>query len=227
MKQSTIFEVYEDSRRKRYTLNLSPGKKVYDEALVKENGREYREWNPRRSKLCAAIQKGCQNIFMRKGHVVLYLGSSTGTTVSHVSDIVGKEGLVFAVDFAPRVMRELVFLAEERNNIAPILADANRPDLFSPRVCAPDILYQDIAQRNQVDIFLKNIKAFLKDDGYALLAVKARSIDVTKRPRDIFTEVHKILEQSLTIVDVRTLEPLEMDHAFFICKQKKKAQVTY
>ncbi len=223
MKPSKIFEVYEDSKRKLYTLNLAPGKKVYQENLVRENGKEFREWNPRRSKLCAAIQKGCQNIFIRQGHSVLYLGSSTGTTVSHVSDIVGKDGIIFAVDFAPRVMRELVFLSEERKNIAPILADANRPDFIAPRVCAVDILYQDIAQRNQVDIFLKNIKSFLKEDGYALLALKARSIDVTKRPRDIFTEVHRVLEQSLTIVDVRTLEPFEMDHAFFICKQKKKS----
>src|SRR3989338_10931260 len=107
--KSKIFEVYEDkARQKLYTANLTPGKKVYDEQLVKQDNIEYREWDPYNSKLAAAIVNGCLNIFLRKGDAVLYLGSSTGTTASHVSDIVGNDGFVYAVDVAPRVMRDLV-----------------------------------------------------------------------------------------------------------------------
>jgi len=221
MKKSKIFEVYEDYKKRIYTVNLTPGKKVYDERLVKEKGMEFREWNARRSKLAAAILKGCQNIFMRKGDVVLYLGCSYGTTPSHVSDIVGKEGFVFALDFAPRVMRDMVFVCEDRKNMAPILGDANKPQSYADKVCMVDIVYQDIAQRNQVDIFLKNFNLFLKKDGYGLLAVKARSVDVTKKPKEIFAEVKQRLEKEVTIVDYRTLEPYELDHCMFICKKKE------
>lgn len=220
MKPSKIFEVYEDSRDRLYTVNLTPGKKVYDERLVSDKGVEYREWNPRRSKLAAAILKGSSNIFIRKGDVVLYLGCSYGTTPSHVSDIVGKEGFVFALDFAPRVMRDMVFVAEDRKNIAPILGDANRPDSYMGRVSSVDVVYQDIAQKNQVDIFLKNVNLFLKKGGYCLLAVKARSVDVTKKPKEIFAAVKQRLEKELTIIDYRDLEPYEMDHCMFVCKKK-------
>ncbi len=50
---------------------------------------EYRVWNPFRSKLAAAILGGVDQIYMPPGSKVLYLGAASGTTVSHVSDIVG------------------------------------------------------------------------------------------------------------------------------------------
>ncbi len=220
IKKSEIFEVYEDEKKRVYTINLTPGKRVYDEKLVKEKRVEYREWNCRKSKLAAAILKGSPNIFIRKNDVVLYLGCSTGTTVSHVSDIVGRDGFIFGVDFAPRVMREMVFVAEDRKNIAPILGDANRPESYVDRVCMVDVVYQDIAQRNQVDIFLKNVKMFLKKEGYCLLVVKARSVDVTKKPKVIFSEVKQRLEKELIIIDYRTLEPYQLDHCMFVCKKR-------
>ena len=220
MKQSNIFEVYEDSRGRIYTINLTPGKQVYGERLVKDGGVEYRDWDPRKSKLAATILRGSPNVGIRKGDVVLYLGAASGTTVSHVSDIVAKEGFVFALDFAPRVVRDLVFVAEERSNIAPLLADANKPETFTGKVSQADIVYQDIAQRNQLDIFLKNVNLFLKNGGYALLAVKARSIDVTKKPKAIFSEIKQRLEKEITIIDYRTLEPYEVDHCMFVCKKK-------
>jgi len=219
MKPSRIFEVYED-RKRLYTVNLTPGKAVYDEKLIKGKNVEYREWNARKSKLAAAILKGCQNIFIKRGSVVLYLGSATGTTISHVSDIVGREGFVFALDMAPIVMRQLVFICKERNNIAPILADANKPLEYADKISAVDVVYQDIAQKNQIEIFIKNIDLFLKDGGYALLAVKARSIDVAKNPKIIFKEVKKELERDLIIIDNRVLDPFQKDHCMFVCKKK-------
>ena len=220
---SKIFEVYETrlgKRRLLLTKSLVPGKTVYDEKTFRDDGIEYREWKPEKSKLAASILKGTPNTGIRKDDVILYLGSSTGTTVSHVSDIVGKEGFIFALDHAPRVMREMVFVAEDRKNIAPVLADANRPEQYADKVCQADVLYQDVAQKNQVDIFLKNIDLFLKEGGYALLALKARSIDVTKNPKQIFKQVRAELEKTLTIIDYRELEPYQKDHCMFICKKK-------
>ena len=220
--QSKIFEVYESQGRRRqlYTVNFVPGSNVYGERLVRENDAEYREWDASKSKLAATILKGSPNIGLRKNDVVLYLGSASGTTVSHVSDIVGNDGFISAVDLAPRVMRDLIFLCYKRKNIAPILADANKTDLIKERVSAVDVLYQDVAQKNQIEIFLKNVNLFLKSGGYALLALKARSIDVTKQPKQIFREVKEILEKELTVIDYRELEPFQKDHAMFICKKK-------
>jgi len=221
MKSSKIFEVYEDNRKRLFTINLTPRKKVYGERLIKEKGVEYRSWDAKKSKLAATILKGSLNIGIRKNDVVLYLGAASGTTVSHVSDIVGKEGFVFALDFAPRVLRQLVFVAEERKNIAPIFADANRPETYAGKISQADVVYQDVSQKNQLDIFLKNINLFLKKGGYALLAVKARSIDVARKPKAIFNEIKEKLEREIKIIDYRTLEPFEEDHCLFICKNKE------
>jgi fibrillarin-like pre-rRNA processing protein len=220
--KSKIFEVYEDRpKRKIYTLNLSPGKAVYNESLIRQNNIEYREWDPYGSKLSAAIMNGCRNIFLRKDDVALYLGSASGTTVSHVSDIVGKGGFVFAVDIAPRVMKDFLFNLDSRGNIASILANANHVKELVNRLCLVDILYQDLAQRDQVEIFLKNVKMFLKKDGYCILAVKARSIDVTRQPKHIFKEVREELENHMTVIDSKLLEPYQKDHCLFICKNNK------
>ena len=224
MEQSKIFEVYEKQlgkdRRILLTKNLTPGKTVYDESLIRAKGIEFRQWNPLKSKLAAMILKNSLNIGIRKNDSVLYLGSASGTTVSHVSDIVGEDGFIFALDFAPRVVRDLVFVAEDRKNIAPLLEDANRPEKYADKISQVDVVYQDIAQKNQVEIFLKNIESFLKKDGYALLAVKARSMDVTKKPKHIFHLVKEQLEKNVILIDYRVLEPFQKDHCMFICKRK-------
>ena len=217
MKQSRIFEVYEKNKR-LYTINLVPGAKVYDETLRKDGGKEFRDWNPSKSKLASYIIKGAKNIFIRKDSVILYLGASTGTTVSHVSDIV-TEGLIFAVDLAPRVVRELLFLSQKRKNIAPILESASNIEELKKRISSVDVIYQDLAQRNQLQIFLKNINAFLNPGGFAFLAVKARSIDVTRKPKAIFNEVEQELQKTVTIVDKKSLEPFQKDHMMFVIKK--------
>jgi fibrillarin-like pre-rRNA processing protein len=129
-------------------------------------------------------------------------------------------GFIFAVDLAPRVLRDLYFLAETRTNIAPILADASKPESYIERISAVDIIFQDIAQKNQVEIFLKNINSFLVSNGYAIIAVKARSIDVTAQPKKIFNQVKAQLEESLTIIDTKDLSPFQKDHILYICKKK-------
>lgn len=218
------FNVFEDKRNRRllYTRNLTPGKRFFAEELIREQGAEFRSWDVSRSKLGSAIKKGISQIGIKDKDLVLYLGAAHGFTPSYVSDLVGNEGFVFCIDNAPRVVRDLVFVCEERVNMAPILADANHPeeykDLVSPQV---DVVFQDIAQRNQVEIFLKNCDAYLKKGGFGLLVLKARSVDVSKRPREIFRQVRMELEKSsMIVVDYRELEPFERDHAMFVCKKK-------
>jgi fibrillarin-like pre-rRNA processing protein len=224
MEQSKIFEVYQDRKARGYaiyTISYAPGTNVYGEKVVRKGGNEFREWDPTRSKLGAAIMKGCPNVFIRSGDLVLYLGAATGTTASHVSDMVGRDGFVFALDFAPRVVRDLVFVCEKRNNMAPLLEDANKPETYKDKITKKvDVVFQDIAQREQVKIFLKNVNMFLKPGGYGLLCVKARSIDVVRNPKDIFKEVRAELDKNIVIVDSRDLGPYEKDHMIFLCKKK-------
>ena len=216
-----IFEQKKGRRRSLFTKSLVPGKQVYGEKLVTEKGTEYREWNPNKSKPAAAIMKGLNQFGLKPGDKVLYLGAASGTTVSHFSDIVGKGGMIFALDFAPRVVRDLVSLCEIRENIAPLLEDANKPESYKDKIIHPvDFIFQDIAQKSQAEIFIKNVEMFLKKGGYCLIAIKARSVDVTKKPSNVFNEVKRFLRERVEIVDYRELDPFEKDHAFFVCKKR-------
>ncbi len=214
-----IFNGIFKSGKKLYTQNLIPGEKVYGENLIRKGKKEYREWSPERSKLAAAILKGLNNVPLNAGTKVLYLGASTGTTCSHVSDIVGKEGIVYAVEFAERVFRELVKLAEKRKNICPILADARKPQEYD-WIEEVDVVYCDVAQPDETEIAMRNAEKFLKAGGWLMLAVKARSIDVTKKPKEIYEEEKKKLEKEFEIIDLVELEPFEKDHCFILARKK-------
>lgn len=210
--------LYESKDKKRIILtkNLVKGRSVYGERLFGD----YREWDPRKSKLGAAIHKGISQVGIKPDSIVLYLGCASGTTSSHVSDMVGKGGFVYALDFAPRVLRDIVLVCEQRPNMVPVLADASKPETYFHQVGMSDVVFQDIAQKDQVGIFLKNCEIFLKKGGFGLLAVKARSIDVTRKPKEIFRIVRQQLDEKITIVDYKELEPFEKDHALFVCKKK-------
>ncbi len=201
------------------TFNADPGRRVYGERLVKKNDLEYRLWDPHRSKLCGAMKKGLKTFPFQDGSKILYLGASTGTTVSHLSDIIGDQGELFAVEIAPQCMKTLINLSERRNNIIPIHADAHHPDDYSD-VGSVDILYMDVAQPDQDTILIVNAKAFLKKDGIAYLCVKSQSIDVTKEPQVIFDQVIKNLEPYFEVLEKIKLEPFDKDHLFLVLKFK-------
>ena len=201
-----------DGRVALLTRNLAPGKRVYNEDLVQRDGVEYRTWDPFRSKLAAAILKGMPEDKIKEGDRVLYLGASTGTTASHISDIVGPEGLVIGVEFAPRVAREFVEnVARERKNVIPFVADARDPSRYS--VTRVDVVYCDIAQPDQTEIAIANCSGLLRKDGRLLLAVKARSIDVLKDPELVYEEERrKLVKAGFRVELIVDLSPFEKDH---------------
>lgn len=209
----------DDGSEKIATKNLVPGQKVYGERVIKWEGEEYRIWNPNRSKLGAAILNGLKNFPIKPGSTVLYLGIASGTTASHVSDIVGWEGKIFGIEFSPRVLRELVPLVEERRNIIPILGDATKPEEYRALVTKVDVIFEDVAQPTQAKILIDNAKAYLKSGGYGMISVKSRSIDVTKEPEEVFREVEKELGEYFEVIERISLEPYEKDHALIVVRK--------
>jgi fibrillarin-like pre-rRNA processing protein len=206
---------FDDGTKVLATKNLARGIKAYDEKLVEYEGIEYRTWNAYKSKLAGAILKGLKELAIKKGDKILYLGTSTGTTVSHISDIVGEKGLIYGVEFAPRVMREfLERCVKYRPNIIPILADARNPRSYLDFVDLVDLIYIDVAQPEQAKILADNSDLFLKKGGKALFAIKASSIDVTKEPTEVFRREISVLEKrGFKILQMLHLEPYDKDHA--------------
>ncbi|HIH25265.1 fibrillarin-like rRNA/tRNA 2'-O-methyltransferase [Candidatus Woesearchaeota archaeon] len=219
LKFDNVFNIQDKNRRILVTKNLSPGKAFFKERLFNVDDIEYREFNPTRSKLAASIVKKISFMPIKKDEKILYLGASHGYTPSFVSDIIGDNGLVFCLDFAPRVVRDLYMICEERKNMIPILADANKPETYKDRISNVNIIFQDIAQKIQVEILFKNL-IFLNPKGYVVIAIKSRSIDVTQNPRKIFREVEEKLSSRLKIIDKRELDPFERDHILFVCQKK-------
>ncbi len=199
------------------TCNLTPGEQVYGEKLVEVRGGEYRLWNPRRSKLAAAILNGLETFPFHDNSKIIYLGASTGTTPSHISDIT-PDGLVYCVEFSPRMMRKLVDLSQIRPNLIPILDDATKPRNYLHLVEKADIIYSDVAQPNQTEIFMENMRLLLKEDGVGFLMLKARSIDVTRNPEEIYREEESRLKTAgFRVLEKIDLEPYEKDHMAFVC----------
>jgi len=197
------------------TQNLVKGIDVYGEKLVKYEGEEYRVWDPFRSKLAAALQNGLTDLPIMNKSKVMYIGASTGTTVSHISDIIGINGLVFAIESSSRVARELLEnLASKRENIVPILEDARKPRSYFSVFGTVDVLYCDIAQPDQTEIAVANCLIYLKPSGTLLLVVKTRSINVLLNPKTVIAQEAKKLENSkFSIKQIIDLEPYDKDHA--------------
>ncbi|MCX6820739.1 MAG: fibrillarin-like rRNA/tRNA 2'-O-methyltransferase [Candidatus Aenigmarchaeota archaeon] len=203
------------------TVNLMPGVRVYGEDLVKIGRTEYRIWDNYRSKPAAALKKKLKVFPLKKGMTVLYLGAASGTTVSHFSDIVGKDGVIYGIDIAERVLRELIHHAELRGNIVPILADAKLPGKYAGQVFGQvDMVFEDVAAKDQVEILVRNSDTFLQPGGYAMIAIKSQSIDVTKPPKEIYAECLAELEKHFEILDKVELDPFEKFHMFVVLKKK-------
>jgi fibrillarin-like pre-rRNA processing protein len=203
-----------------FTKNLLVGHRVYGEKLFTFNEAEYRQWNPYRSKYCAGIMKGLQQSIFKKNSKCLYLGSAEGTTVSHVSDIVGEKGEVFCVDISETAMLKLATLSEKRENILPFIGDANNPsayeEFFEEKA---DTMFQDVSQRNQADIFCRNAY-LLKKGAIAALSLKTQSVSQRKSKNEILLDEKKILEKEFDILQVLSIEPFEKEHYLILVKKK-------
>jgi fibrillarin-like pre-rRNA processing protein len=212
-----IFWFQIDGEKKLATENLIPKNQVYNEKLVKIKGTEYRIWNPFRSKLAATIMNGLRDFpFMQKSSV-LYLGVSTGTTISHISDIVGQNGIIFGVEHTSRVARDFLDrVVSHRKNIIPIIQDARKPQEYFSVFKKVDVVYVDIAQPDQTDIAIDNCKMYLKSNGYLFLVIKTRSIDVTKDPMKVVSNEIKKLEPLFEIKQTINLHPYDKDHVIVI-----------
>jgi len=203
-----------------YTKNLLVGKKVYGEKLLNIKDVQYREWDAYRSKYGAAIKNGLKESIFFDGATALYLGSAEGTSVSHVSDIVGDKGSVFCVDISEVAMNKLSRLAEERTNLFPIISDAqitdNYKEYFDQKA---DAMFQDISQRNQAEIFVRNAQ-FLKKGGLGALALKTKSISQSEKKEKILEEEKNKLEKEFDVLQVVDLEPYEKEHYLILVKKK-------
>ncbi len=222
IKEHEFFGVYTDGDN-IFTKSLHKRESVYGERIVRlPGGVCYRQWDPFRSKLGAAILKGLKTWPFKSDSKVLYLGAASGTTVSHVSDIC-TEGYIFAVEISTRPFVELLRLAGKRPNIFPILADARKYEEYRHIVPKVDIVYQDISQPDQAEIFCNNMDFYLKKGGIGMIMVKARSIDVTEQPSKIFSKVEEyIKERGYEIIERVRLEPFEKDHAAIVVRRVRK-----
>jgi fibrillarin-like pre-rRNA processing protein len=204
------------------TKNLTPGRSYYGEALItrKFEGKpvEFRSWDPFRSKLSASILNGLKKFPFAQGKNCLYLGASTGTTVSHLSDIIGERGRIFAVEFAPRVARELLEnVVKYRKNVLPIVADAKHPEKYTTVYGEIEIVYCDVAQPDQTEIAVRNCREYFRDSGALFLVVKASSIDALKSKGQVFAEQAKKLEGSgFRVLEQIDLEPFDRNHAMIV-----------
>ena len=204
------------------TRNLVPGESVYGEKRISVDvgeGQkvEYRVWNPFRSKLAAGILGGVDNIHIAPGKKVLYLGAASGTSVSHVADIVGPTGSVYAVEFSHRSGRDLINMAKKRTNVVPIVEDARHPHKYRILVPMVDVIFADVAQPDQARIIALNAHHFLKANGHIVISIKANCIDSTEDAATVFAkEVKKLQEERIKPQEQLTLEPYERDHAIVV-----------
>ncbi|MGY5139995.1 MAG: fibrillarin-like rRNA/tRNA 2'-O-methyltransferase [Candidatus Nitrosopumilus sp. Bin_571-38] len=215
----SFFWIKSEGQEKIATENMVPGNQVYKEKLIIKRGIEYRLWDPFRSKLAASIMNGLDYFPFENKSIILYLGASTGTTVSHISDIVGPSGIVFSVEHASRVARDFLDrVATHRSNVVPILQDARRPKEYFSVFGKVDVVYVDIAQPDQTQIAIDNCEMFLKKGGYFFLVIKTRSIDVTKAPKRIIEEEIEKLKPRFEVLQSIDLHPYDKDHAMVIAK---------
>ncbi len=217
---SGIYQVVlEGGDQRLATRSLAPGRNVYGERLIRLESMEYRVWDAFRSKLAAAIWKGLENLPIKPGHNVLYLGAASGTTASHVSDIVGEKGYVYCVEFASRSLRDLVEnVSAYRSNMLPILEDARSPEKYRMFVHGKvDDIYCDIAQPEQARVLADNADVFLKEGGWVMLAVKSQSIDVTREPSEVYESEARILRlRGFRVEQMLPLEPYDKAHAMIV-----------
>ena len=215
-----VLSIEDGGKTRLVTKNLVPNIQVYGEKLITLDGIEYRLWSHHRSKLAGMIEKG-MNLALKEDSRVLYLGAASGTTASHISDIVAK-GRVFAVEFSAKTMRDLIDICSQRKNMVPVFADAEQPWSYRAIAGSVDVIYQDVAQPNQAEIALVNAREFLKPGGYLVMVIKARSVDSTVNPKIVYEQELDKLGKEFNLLDKKVLRPHHPDHLAVIAQRSCK-----
>lgn len=200
-------------RRELWTQTTGALPEVYGERWREARGESYRVFEPNRSKLAAAVERGWTGVFPQVGERWLYLGAASGTTASHVADLLGPSGRVYAVEKSVRPFARLYALSERWPNLLPILADARSPTEYFDLVPAVDGVYADIAQPDQLDIVRRNATLYLRGAGAAvLIALKASSMGRERSPAQHLGESERLLERVLTLDESVRLDPFHRAH---------------
>jgi fibrillarin-like pre-rRNA processing protein len=164
-------------REELWTQTVGSFPAVYGERWTEFQGLAYRSFDPFRSKLAAAISRGWTGDLPAPGESWLYLGAASGTTASHVADLIDRTGRLYAIERSPRPVARLLEVAERWPNFLPILADAREPRTYSDLVPPVDGVYADVAQPDQVEIVRRNAELFLRGPGgRVLVALKTASM---------------------------------------------------
>ena len=191
------------------TRNLIRGIKFYYEIIVFSNVQEYRVWTPYRSRLAAAILNGIEILPIIEKSRVLYLGTSEVITLSHISDIIGTEGVVYVVEHSQENAKELIEkLVPKRDNIKPIIMDMTKPSQYEIIDGKVDVVYVDVEQSKEVEIALLNCKIHLRVGGYLLFMVKTRSVDEYQGKKFIINDKSELVN---TIEEINAKKYTTMD----------------
>ncbi len=180
------------------------GKSIYGEQVTNRGGKYYRVFSPLRSKLSSSMRLGLKPD-LRKGDHMLYLGAGAGTTASHISDSLS-DGSIFAVEFAPVPFIKLTSLAGIKENIFPIISDAQKPEMYGLFVDKVDIVYQDVSQPNQIEIFANNMDYFGSQRGILMLKTFSLRSDFS-----IEKEIKKI-KDNFSVQQVKDISRFHRGH---------------
>ena len=192
--KDSISWIMVNSSLKLTTRNLTRGNKFYNEKIVFSNDQEYRVWKPYKSKLAAAILNGLEILPIIEKSRMLYLSTSEIMTLSHISDIIGTEGVVYVVEHSQENAKELIEkLVQKRDNIKPIIMDMKKPLQYEIIDGKVDVVYVDVEQFNQEEIALLNCKMYLQVGGYLLLMVKTRLVDQYEGKKFIINEKYSLV----------------------------------
>ena len=216
--------------RSVWTRNAVRGSSVRGERRKKDGRIEWRKWDAYRSKVAAAMlrtQGNPEELLPRTGSICLYLGASSGGTVSHIHDIVcgsgnHHSGKVVAVEISPRMARDLVSVSSKRAGLFPVLGDARNFSNFSPFLPGKvDWIHQDLSMTDQAENFVKTSEFFLRSGGIGLLSLKAASERASDGDDDSrFDKAHKIISTSkLKLIERIDLSGLEDQHVVFYCRR--------
>ncbi|MEI8364488.1 MAG: fibrillarin-like rRNA/tRNA 2'-O-methyltransferase [archaeon] len=184
------------------------------------NSSEKRIWDPSHSKVAAGIKKGIKEFPINENSKVLYLGAAEGYTISFISDI-ASNGIVIGADISAHSMQKLYLLSLERANLIPLLGDCNKPETYVESLAGEkfDLIIQDIAQKNQVEILVKNSDLFLKEKGYVLLSLKLSAL-TQKKDSNLREDQLELFRKHFNLIDQKKLDPFEKKHMLLLGQKK-------